>query len=744
MKKRFSALLLSCALLLGLWVPGASAAAADFTDISDAATAEAAAVLSSLGIVSGDGSGCFYPNLTLTRAQFSKMVVLTAGLESEVAAAARKTSFSDVTSRHWASGYVNLAHSNGYIMGDGAGAFRPDDSITFGQAVTVLLRMLGHTSSDIGSYWPADYVTAAARLGLSKGVTASAGDAVTRGQAAILLCNLLRADTAAGKSFVSTIAASTVTGALVLSQGENGAAVYAGGETTTYAVENTVPTAILGLRGTLLLNSAGEVSGFVPDGGKVVGVTVSSVTASSVTGTDGVKYAVPSSASILANGERSSFELGYASVSAGATVRLFYSDAGQIDLVYLPYSTGNAAVARTSSPIASFTSAFSLTAGTYSVVKNGAAVSASSLAQYDVATYDAATKSLLVSDFKLTGYYADAYPSASSPSRITLFGHTFEVTDAARETLSNYSVGSRITVLLTSDYRVAAVYSASVLQADSPIGVLTSASGSTGKITLTNGLVLSGTLTNSSSSSAALVGSLVRVTSGSSGLTVSALSYGSSSAKLNVAAGTVGSASLAGCVKLYERAGKSVVTEVSLEDIPFETVSADNIDFIRYNSAGEADLILLDGVTGDAYAYGFAVMDTQSSSSESSASDKITATNYTVAVRNGDGTSSALVTGDIFTDGAAVGIAGTGEGHLAALVTLTKAANITRSDLNGLESIIVNGTEIPVSDDVQVYNETSDSWITLEKARAWSETFTVYYDRTPSTGAKIRLVVIGA
>ncbi len=84
--------------------------------------------------------------------------------------------------------------------------------------------MLGHTSSDIGSYWPADYVTAAARLGLSKGVTASAGDAVTRGQAAILLCNLLRADTAAGKAS-SPPSPPPRSPRLVLSQGENGAAV---------------------------------------------------------------------------------------------------------------------------------------------------------------------------------------------------------------------------------------------------------------------------------------------------------------------------------------------------------------------------------------------------------------------------------------------------------------------------------------------------------------------------------------
>ncbi|HPE16704.1 MAG TPA: S-layer homology domain-containing protein, partial [Oscillospiraceae bacterium] len=617
MKKRLSALLLSCALLLGLWIPGA--AAADFTDISDQTTAEAAAVLSSLGIVSGDGSGSFYPNETLTRAQFSKMVVLVAGLADEVAAAARQTSFSDVTSRHWAAGYVNLAHSNGYIMGDGAGLFHPEEAITYGQAVTVLLRILGYTSSEIGSYWPADYVSAAERLGLSDGVTSSAYDTITRGEAAILLCNLLRADTAAGKSYASTIAASTVEDALVLSVGESGASVYANGETATYTQEYTVPTAILGLRGTLLLNSSGEVAGFVPDGGKVVNVTVSAVTAASITGTSGVKYAIPSSASLIASGSRSSFELGYASLTVGATVRLFYSDAGQVDLVYLPSSTGDAVVAKTSTPNTSFASAFGLTVGSYSIVKNGATVSASSLAQYDVATYDAATNSLLVSDFKLTGYYAGAYPSASSPSEITLFGHTFEVTDAAREALAGYSIGSRITVLLTADFRVAAVYSATTLQADSPIGVLTSVSGSTGKITLTNGLTLSGALTNSSLSSSALVGSLVNVSSGSSGLTLSALSYGSNTGKLNVAAGTIGSASVAGSVKLYERAGNSVVTEIALDDILVSTVAASDIDYVRYNSAGEADLILLNDATGDAYTYGLAVAGEQNSGSGATA-----------------------------------------------------------------------------------------------------------------------------
>ena len=46
--------------------------------------------------------------------------------------------------------------------------------ITFGQTVTILMRMLGYQDSDVGAVWPQGYLNAAANIGLTDGVTMNA------------------------------------------------------------------------------------------------------------------------------------------------------------------------------------------------------------------------------------------------------------------------------------------------------------------------------------------------------------------------------------------------------------------------------------------------------------------------------------------------------------------------------------------------------------------------------------------
>ena len=46
-----------------------------------------------------------------------------------------------------------------------------------------------------------------------------------------------------------------------------------------------------------------------------------------------------------------------------------------------------------------------------------------------------------------------------------------------------------------------------------------------------------------------------------------------------------------------------------------------------------------------------------------------------------------------------------------------------------------------VSDEVACYNRVTDGWFeTLDEARAYSANLTVYYDRAPDQGGKIRVV----
>lgn len=178
MKKRFVAAALAALLCAGL-VPSASAV---FTDVTDPEVAQAVEALSGLGIVSGDGTGAYYPDSGLTRSQFCKLIVLAEGHGDSVASSAYKTLFSDVLVSSWDAPYVNLAYSEGLVAGYGNGTFGPDDGVTVSQAVTIALRLLGYTDADIGPFWPEDYLSRAEELGLLEGISSDGDHLLTRGR----------------------------------------------------------------------------------------------------------------------------------------------------------------------------------------------------------------------------------------------------------------------------------------------------------------------------------------------------------------------------------------------------------------------------------------------------------------------------------------------------------------------------------------------------------------------------------
>lgn len=189
---RILSLLLSLTLLLGM-LPAASAANYSFSDISDNRTAQNAEILRMMGILDGMGDGTFRPDSILTRAQFCKMAIAAMGQSDVVAQYRNYTIFPDVRGSHWASGYINLAvrGETRLLTGYPNGTFAPDDPVTFAQAVTILMRLLGHTDETVGVAWPDGYLNTAASVGLTKDLPLSAGSPLTRAQAAQLFVNLL-------------------------------------------------------------------------------------------------------------------------------------------------------------------------------------------------------------------------------------------------------------------------------------------------------------------------------------------------------------------------------------------------------------------------------------------------------------------------------------------------------------------------------------------------------------------------
>ena len=90
----------------------------------------------------------------------------------------------------------------------------------------------------------------------------------------------------------------------------------------------------------------------------------------------------------------------------------------------------------------------------YRIVKNGVTASIADIHQYDVATYDKTTKTLQVSDLRLTGVYENVSPALPPPQRHGA-GRDSPGPPSAYEDLARFqNRRHRYSLLLTADGQV--------------------------------------------------------------------------------------------------------------------------------------------------------------------------------------------------------------------------------------------------------------------------------------------------
>lgn len=761
MKKVLTCIL--CALLTAFLAVGTAA----FSDIDDATTETAVATLESLGIVTGTSATKYSPDLTLTRAQICTMMIRTLGMETAVSSYTTQNLFNDVKNTMWHAGYVNLAYREGIINGYGNGKFGPDDEVTYGQFVTILLRLLGYTENDIGKLWPADYIVFAEDLGLDENITLSANDKVDRGDAAILLYNTLTAKAkGANTEYYHSVGgcASKVTAILLDNRvadstaGDLYACILTGSnaEMRYYSQKNALSDTFVGALGSLLLNSSGKVIGFIAESEDVCDITVKEAKISGITATDGTNYKISGSVSVISeNGIYPYSSTGYVKVHAhaGQSARFYYGEDGSITYIYLTAGTDPAnttvAVASADAPAAFFASSLGIAKNTYSILKNGGTADTAALAMYDVAYYDSMTDTLRVSDHKVTGYIEYAVPSVSAAESITISGCEIPVLQSAWDSLAAFTLGSYVTVLLTDTGNVAAVYPAETLSADM-YGIL-SADG--------NSLILcgSGLTMQPKDISANMVynGSLVkintsdmdRVICSGAGRTVQKTDT------VNISKRTVGDIPLAPGCAIYEWSGSGYLYSLDgvqnassseLDAIYWtDTLESSYVSFYHKNAAGMIDILVLANVTGNYYEYGLLTY----------YKDGI-APHNAISIENDKNPSGSKKY--------IVSAGGGGYGGIALAVysqnyakvtdiarpTVVKNAEPSAFFLNAEDEwyFTVQGTKIPVGENVKVYIETTGKWMSGETglltALSSELAMQVYYDRTLETGAQVRLIVL--
>lgn len=162
---------------------------AGYNDVeADADYAGAVELLSALDIIKGDDQGNFNPDNTITRAEMAAIICRAKGLEDAATGAMGPTAFTDVAADHWAAGYVNLASQNGIINGYGDGKFGPEDTVTYEQAIKMIVCALGfEPMAAAKGGWPTGYLVVANGYKMTAGASVNA----TRANIAIIVANAM-------------------------------------------------------------------------------------------------------------------------------------------------------------------------------------------------------------------------------------------------------------------------------------------------------------------------------------------------------------------------------------------------------------------------------------------------------------------------------------------------------------------------------------------------------------------------
>ena len=196
MKKRFLALLLAVSMAVSmLAMPAAALGSASNTAVQTAIT---------LGGMDAGQTGSL--DAAVTRGAFARMLVaFSAYRESAASQGAVGTLYKDVPgSSQWAP-YIRIAVQQGWMNGYTDGSFRPDNTVTLEEACAAVLKLLSYKTTDLTGSFPQAQLNKAQQIGLRDQLTCTQGQAMTYEQCTLLLYNALRANTASGSAYGSSL-----------------------------------------------------------------------------------------------------------------------------------------------------------------------------------------------------------------------------------------------------------------------------------------------------------------------------------------------------------------------------------------------------------------------------------------------------------------------------------------------------------------------------------------------------------
>lgn len=163
----------------------------NYTDISDFQLGKIVERLCMVNVMLPDGTAEFRPEESITRGEFVKEVINLFCIQNAVNVNPVSRQFNDVATDHKYAEYIFLAAELGIVSGNG-GEFRPDDNVTYNEAVKMLVSAAGYDvyAQAKGGY-PYGYFICLDYMDVKLDIAVDRNGFINREQAAVILNEML-------------------------------------------------------------------------------------------------------------------------------------------------------------------------------------------------------------------------------------------------------------------------------------------------------------------------------------------------------------------------------------------------------------------------------------------------------------------------------------------------------------------------------------------------------------------------
>ena len=754
MKKAVSAFL-SAVMLMSSFVVWASESESRWQ--SDKELSE---LLSALDIMVGDENGDFNFDGYVTRAQMAKIAVASSSAKNTVAVGLQFSPFSDVKGTYWGAPYIRAAVSAGYVDGYIDGTYKPDNTVTYEEAITIMLRVLGYSEEDFGASYPYGQVGTARSLKLTDGISRNIGDAMTRRDVAKLVSNALDTKSkTTGQDLISVHDCQFIEDVTIIASNADDKTLGSDEISTSagkYRIDSDFDDSYVGCRGDMVVKDGKYFVAFSSDSDMASGkyVVYSTLNDAIICYADGnntevKQFKIKDSTTCYKDSVSYTYGSVRSQIEMGDIVRIRYRSDGEIDYISLSDGSMDGPI-RVSGE--NWINNFDINSQT-KIMRDGKQVAQSSIELNDIVYYSSSLNMVMAYTRRFTGVYEDAIPSKDLPQKVVISGVTYEVEGAEAfgdlSSSGSCNIGDTITVLMGSD--------------GEKIAGVAKEGESTSK-TITGYIISSGKKEFKNSDGTSYTSYYIEAVTAYGTVYTYPTNYDKSSLVNRVSRITIkdGKADISGQVtvstlsgevsyKDMTMCGKRVADNVKIidvvkdaySDVPLYTktymqrldgmtLSQGQILYYDTNSNGEIDEVFLSNATGDMYQYGIVTaVSTVQATDGSQYLVTIESNNQTYSISGVNGMSV----------GAPVRFApGTAQAEFAVKL---RSISGTVSELSQGYAVI-GDEQYTLSDKVQVYRKTGTKYlsISINDAINGDYYYSCYSENTDPINGRVRVIVV--